>query len=366
MEAMGLDTSFYKNKKVFITGHTGFKGSWLTSWLIYSGAIVKGYALKPDTDPSMFNILEIENKIENVFADINDLKKIKDEVSDFKPEIVFHLAAQPLVRESYSDPQYTFSTNVLGTVNLLEAVRNCSSVKSLVIITTDKVYKNHEKAEGYKENEELGGYDPYSASKACCEIVADSYRQSFFNKSEVLIATARAGNVIGGGDWSKDRIIPDAVKAFSIGEKLKVRNPDSVRPWQHVLEPLSGYLMLGEMLYKRKKKFEGAWNFGPEKNDKLNVGELAEIITKSWSSNASYETVKLKDQPHETSLLSLDISKAKSELSWSPVYNSKEALEKTIEWYKDFYSGSKDMCEKTIEQVSQYEELTKSVEHTGA
>ena len=363
MESMGLNTSFYKNKKVFITGHTGFKGSWLTTWLLNSGAIIKGYALQPDTTPSMFNVLELDNKIENVFADINDVKRITKEISDFKPEIVFHLAAQPLVRESYAKPQYTFATNVLGTVNLLEAVRNCASVRSAVIITTDKVYKNFEKAEGYKESEELGGYDPYSASKACCEIVTDSYRQSFFNNSHTLIATARAGNVIGGGDWSKDRIIPDAVKAFSSGEKLTVRNPDSVRPWQHVLEPLSGYLMLGEKLYNGEKEFEGSWNFGPEKNDKMNVGKLAETITEFWGDNASYEEIKLNGQPHETVLLSLDISKAKSKLSWTPSYNSKEALQKTIQWYKSFYTGTADMLRMTSDQIMQFENSKDLIEH---
>ncbi len=362
---MGLDPKFYKDKRVFITGHTGFKGSWLSSWLINSGAIVKGYALAPDTDPSLFNSLDISNKMECVYSDINDMQKVKEEVSSFKPEIVFHLAAQPLVRESYSDPHYTYSTNVLGTVNILEAVRNCPSVKAVVLITTDKVYKNLEKNSGYTETDELGGYDPYSASKACCEIVADCYRQSFFNKSSVLLATARAGNVIGGGDWSKDRIIPDAVKAFSSGNKLSVRNPGSVRPWQHVLEPLSGYLLLGKKLLEGKKEFEGSWNFGPDKNDKLTVGELAAIITDLWGGDAKYEAINLKDQPHETAMLSLDISKAQNKLDWYPFYNSKQALEKTIEWYKGYYNNNK-IYDMTISQIESFENLKKPVEYSGA
>ncbi|CAN5392712.1 CDP-glucose 4,6-dehydratase [soil metagenome] len=364
MEGMGIDTTFYKGKRVFITGHTGFKGSWLTSWLIKSGAVLKGYALAPNTQPALFNILDIGNNIESVYSDISQINKLSKEVDSFKPEIIFHLAAQPLVRESYSDPHYTYNTNVLGTVNILEAARNCSSVRAIVAITTDKVYKNKERDSGYSESDEIGGYDPYSASKACCEIIIDSYRQSFLSKSSVLIVSARAGNVIGGGDWSKDRIIPDAVRSFSSGKKLQVRNPKSVRPWQHVLEPLSGYLMLGKYLLEGKSEFEGPWNFGPLEDDRMNVGELAELIARLWSKDATFEILKLDGQLHETKLLSLDINKARTKLNWQPSYNSGKALEKTIKWYSEYYKGT-DMNELTRSQIEDFEKLSCQVEYSG-
>ncbi len=330
--------AFYKNKKIFLTGHTGFKGSWMLAWLHSMGCIVKGYALAPENKNDLFNIIDGNSISESIIADIRDKEKLKKEIAAFQPDILFHLAAQPLVRTSYADPLLTFETNVLGTANVLEALRSLEKKCAVVIITTDKVYHNLESNHFYSETDRLGGYDPYSASKAAAEIICDSYRNSFFYPSEndkhtKAIATARAGNVIGGGDWSKDRIIPDVINALQKEEKIKVRNPTAVRPWQHVLEPVGAYLLLAKNLYSNAAAFSGAWNFGPDKNDTLSVKELVECAIQKWG-KGSYGTPEQKNQPHEATLLKLDITKATEALDWKPTYTSVQAIEKTIAWYK--------------------------------
>ncbi|MFA5105518.1 MAG: CDP-glucose 4,6-dehydratase [Candidatus Micrarchaeia archaeon] len=327
---------FYSGKKVFLTGHTGFKGSWLVKMLDMLGAQVTGYALKPDTDPSLFQAAGIGKISKSHFEDIRDLARLKAAINKAQPEIVFHLAAQPLVRQSYADPVYTFDTNVMGTANVLEALRGCDSARAAVMITTDKVYENKELDYAYKETDRLGGYDPYSSSKACAELVISSYRNSFFPDSGCHIASARAGNVIGGGDWSKDRLIPDMVRSIYEGRKLEIRYPKSVRPWQHVLDPLNGYLMLGQKLHE-SAKYCGAYNFAPAENEKATV----EQIIKSGISilgKGEYSIFK-GEKPHEAGMLRLDASKARKELGWKPMLGTKDALRLTFEWYNEYYGG---------------------------
>lgn len=344
---------FWKGKRVLITGHTGFKGSWISFWLDKLGAEICGYSLAPDSQPNLFENLEIESKIRSVFGDIRDLPSFEKVISEFRPEIVLHLAAQSLVRRSYREPVETYTTNVIGTINVLEGVRKTDSVRSVVTITTDKVYENKEWLWAYRENERLGGFDPYSNSKACAELAVSSYRNSFFAESACLIATARAGNVIGGGDWSEDRLLPDVFRSLIFGKKLEIRNPASIRPWQHVLEPLAGYLKLAEKLYNGERSFAESWNFGSEDSDAKSVGWILEKIKNVWDEEVNWEISQTK-QPHEARLLKLDSTKAKTELEWLPKLNLEEAISLTAEWYRGF-KDNKDLIALTEKQIDFYQ-----------
>lgn len=348
----------FKGKKVFLTGHTGFKGGWLTAWLHLLGAEVKGYALAPEFELGIYNTIFGDSICESVIADIRDEQKLTSEIVKFGPDIVFHLAAQPLVLRSYAMPTETFDVNVLGTANLLNAIRGLNGKCAVVVITTDKVYQNHEWVYPYREVDILGGYDPYSASKACTELVVDSFRQSFYNIGNFLehgkaLASARAGNVIGGGDWSNDRIVPDIVKSLYSNRKISVRNPYAIRPWQYVLEPLYGYLLLAAELINDPIKYSGAYNFGPLPNDFLSVGELADRAIEFWGSGqwTSPETV---NQPHEARILKLDISKVIDQLNWLPTLNSSQAIEWTISWYR---KSELERLNYTFEQINNYQSL---------
>ncbi len=335
--------NFYKNKKVFVTGHTGFKGTWLCKILINAGAEVTGYALEPPTTPNLFMESGIKNAMNSVIGDIRDLEFFKKVFHLAKPEIAFHLAAQPIVRESYKDPHYTYETNVMGTVNFLEGVRESESIKSVLIVTTDKVYKNNEWEWGYRENEPLNGFDPYSNSKSCTELVTSSYNNSFFSEKEISISTARAGNVIGGGDFAKDRIIPDCVRAVEKGEGIIVRNPHSIRPYQHVLDPLNVYLMIVERQYLNRK-YAGSYNVGPEESDCISTGQLTDLFCKKWGAGANW--VNHNDGgPHEANFLKLDCSRLKKAFNWAPRWRIEEAIEKTIEWSKVYLAGGNTSLE---------------------
>jgi CDP-glucose 4,6-dehydratase len=344
---------FWNGKKILITGHTGFKGSWLAFWLKMLGADVCGYSLAPETEPNLYKDLELENKMRSIIGDVRDLPHFEKTVQSFQPEIVFHLAAQSLVRKSYQEPLETYTTNVIGTINILEAVRRSDSVKSVLIITTDKVYENKEWQRAYREDERLGGFDPYSSSKACAELAVSAYRNSFFTQSDCLIATARAGNVIGGGDWSEDRLLPDVFRSLVFGEKLKIRNPGSIRPWQHALEPLAGYMKLAEKLYQGKRNFAESWNFGPAEEDSKPVGWILNEIKRVWREPVNWE-IDESIQPHEARLLKLDSAKAKNELNWLPKLILKEAVELTAEWYRGF-KDKQDLVELTTGQISSYQ-----------
>lgn len=352
-----LFNGVYKGKKVFITGHTGFKGSWLCLILKQLGADIYGYALDPPTKPSLFCEAKINELITSHIGDIRDLDYLKEVIQKTQPEIVFHLAAQPLVRESYKSPVDTYAINVMGTVNLLEACRNTPSARAIVNVTTDKCYENKEWHWGYRENEPMGGYDPYSNSKGCSELVTSAYRNSFFNHTKyddykVALASARAGNVIGGGDWAEDRLIPDFIKAISKGEKVKIRSPYAIRPWQHVLEPITGYLTLAEKLYTEGSKFAEGWNFGPDDSDSQNVEWIINNICKIWGEGASYE-VDNNPHPHEANYLKLDCSKAKAELGWMPKWNIETTLKSIVDWNKDFQKGE-NIRKVTINQIIKY------------
>ncbi len=341
MENMGIKKLFrnaYHRRKVLVTGHTGFKGSWLSFWLLQMGANVCGYSLSPETRPDHFSLLDM--KVDTHTADIRDAPKLAVCFQSFEPEIVFHLAAQSLVRRSYREPLDTFGVNVMGTANLLEACRVTKSVRAVVIVTSDKCYRNNEWEWGYREIDPMGGHDPYSASKGCAELVTAAFRDSFFSTETghpVLIATARAGNVIGGGDWAEDRLIPDVARAFRKKEVMKIRNPQGLRPWQHVLEPLSGYLMLGRYLLEGKRAFADAWNFGPAEDDTLPVMTLLERLKTHWP-GLELVVDEQQDQPYEAGLLRLDSSKARQKLEWRPVWDCDQALEKTASWYHAFYN----------------------------
>jgi len=348
----------YSGKKVLITGHTGFKGSWLTLWLSKLGADILGYSLEPPTSPNLFTILNLDKKIKHVIGDIRDEQKLLKVFQDFNPDIVFHLAAQPLVRFSYREPKLTYETNIMGTVNLYEAARKTESVRAIVTITSDKCYENKEWIYGYRENDPMGGYDPYSSSKGCAELITSAYRNSFFEKNGVAIATVRAGNVIGGGDWAEDRLVPDCVRFLSAGKDIVIRNPNAIRPWQHVLEPLSGYLWLGALMLSDKDKYNCAWNFGPNDNDVLTVGEVVELVIKYWG-NGNY-LVDSSKQPHEAKILKLDAGKAHLLLNWMPAYNVYEAINKSIDWYKAYYDGNVDMESYTIGQIEEYVGIAKN------
>jgi CDP-glucose 4,6-dehydratase len=347
--------STYEGKKVFITGHTGFKGSWLFSVLHEVGAKIKGYALAPEYEEGLFNVTWNEQVAESTIADIRDKERLKKELVSFQPDFVFHLAAQPLVRRSYEIPAETFEVNVVGTANVLEAVQLLEKKCSVVVITTDKVYQNKEQNILYKEEDTLGGYDPYSASKACTELVVNSFRSSFFNPKnysfhQKAITSARAGNVIGGGDWSKDRIIPDIVRSLKSNKPIEVRNPRSVRPWQHVLEPVCGYLLLGGLLNDEPSKFSKAYNFGPLPDDHLTVEQLVKIAIEFWK-EGKWKDTSDKNAPHEAGLLMLDIKKAMEELQWKPKLDARTSLEWTIKWYKQ---SKEDLSGFTFEQIRRY------------
>jgi CDP-glucose 4,6-dehydratase len=330
--------SSYQNKRVFLTGHTGFKGSWITACLEKLGAEVKGYALAPEYEGGLYDLLVSSSSLQTVIADIRDKKRLQEELVSFEPDFIFHLAAQPLVRRSYQIPAETFEVNVVGTANLLEALIQLKKKCAVVVITTDKVYENKEENILYSEDDVLGGYDPYSASKACAEIAVSSFRNSFFNSKnysthQKALASARAGNVIGGGDWSRDRIFPDIIRSLQNQEEISVRNPDAIRPWQHVLEPITGYLLLGALLDAQPLKYGQAYNFGPSPQDHLSVKELVETVIHNWGSG-KWKDVSDSSQPHEAGLLKLDISKSKRELNWQPRLNTKEAIKWTVNWYQ--------------------------------
>jgi CDP-glucose 4,6-dehydratase len=352
----------WKGRKVFLTGHTGFKGGWLALWLTKLGAEVRGYALDPCTTPSLFEVAKVGSVIEDIRGDIRDAAKLNAAMTEFKPDIVMHLAAQPLVRYSYDDPIGTYETNVIGTARVLEAVRKTPSVRAVVSVTTDKCYENKETLRPYKESDPLGGYDPYSSSKACAEIVSAAYRQSYFPVAElakhrVALATARAGNVIGGGDWSTDRLIPDLVRGFLAGEAVRIRRPKAIRPWQHVLESLFGYIRLAEELYQQDPKFATAYNFGPAEEDAQPVEWIAEKMTKFWGDGATWV---LDPDPgvHEAGYLKLDAGKAHAELGWTPRLDLETALEWLVAWYRGWEAGDA-MQEFSLNQIAEYEALTR-------
>lgn len=348
-----MDLSFYKNKKVFLTGHTGFKGTWLSRILIFAGADVTGYSLEPPTSPSLFVATDTASQMKSIIGDIRDREKLVDAVKDAKPDIVLHLAAQPIVRTSYKDPVGTYETNVIGTVNVLEGIRHVSSVKSFVNITTDKVYKNKEWFWGYREDEELCGLDPYSNSKSCSELVTHSYKNSFFAETDSpAISAARSGNVIGGGDYATDRIIPDCIRAAEAGKEIILRNPHSTRPYQHVLECLRGYLMLAQKQYE-DKSFAGNYNFGPDDESCVTTGELATLFCETWGNGAAWKNVSEADAPHEAHFLKLDCSKSKSVLGWHPKWGIRQAVEKIVEWEKTVRSGT-SAAEITDRQIKEY------------
>jgi CDP-glucose 4,6-dehydratase len=354
---MTIDKHFWKNKRILITGHTGFKGSWLYLLLDRLGSRVSGYALEPPTNPSMFELGKIGELGNSQIGDIRENKKLLGFIQSVKPEIIFHLAAQPLVRESYKNPVETYEINVMGTVNLLEAVRQTNGVKAVVNVTSDKCYENKEWSWGYRENEPMGGYDPYSNSKGCSELVTSAYRNSYFNSKDyhlhgVALASARAGNVIGGGDWAEDRLIPDFMRAINLGKELKIRSPLAIRPWQHVLESLSGYLMLAERLYTFGPEYAKPWNFGPDDNDAKNVEWIVNRFSELWGEGFSY-SIDSTSQLHEATYLKLDCSKAKDRLGWKPVWNLDQALYFTVQWYHAWFD-KKDMRKVTENQISKY------------
>lgn len=352
--------AFYKKKKVFITGHTGFKGAWMVSALLGMGAEVAGYALESPTNPSLFGVCGFEKEMRSELGDIRDLAHLEETMSEFDPDIVIHMAAQPLVRESYRKPIYTYETNVMGTVNVLECVRLQNNVKSFLNVTTDKVYLNRELGQAFTEDEPLDGYDPYSNSKSCSELVTHSYKSSFFDGSDVAISTARAGNVIGGGDFAKDRIVPDCVRAVEKGEPIIVRNPHSTRPYQHVLEPVMAYLLIAKRCYE-DISLAGSYNVGPDESDCLTTGELADIFCTKWNEAASQDSSLKRASwlnrsdggPHEASFLKLDSSKIKKTFGWKPTWDAEKAIEKTVEWTIDYFTG-KSVRDTVAKQIEEY------------
>lgn len=351
-----IDKSFWKNKKVLVTGHTGFKGSWLSIWLNEMGAEVIGYALEPYSEKDNFVLSRIGEKITDIRGDIRDLNHMEQVFEKYKPEIVFHLAAQPLVRLSYEQPKETYEINVMGTLNVLECIRNNEYTKAAIMITTDKCYDNKEQIWGYRENEPFGGYDPYSSSKGCAEILIASYRNSFMNpkdyeKHHKSIASVRAGNVIGGGDWAKDRIIPDCIRAIEAGEEIQIRSPQSVRPWQHVLEPLSGYLLLAQKMYENPVKYAEGWNFGPNLDSIVPVWEIGNLLIKHYG-KGQLKDVSDPNAVHEAKLLALDIAKARFILGWKPKMNIEKTIQMTAEWYKRY--KTENVYELCVEQIEEY------------
>ena len=348
-----VNTAFWQGKRVFVTGHTGFKGSWLSLWLQSMGATVKGFALGPPTAPSLFEQAGIAAGMESEIGDIRDLAAITAGMKAFNPDILIHMAAQPLVRLSYREPVETYATNVMGTVHVLEAARQCSQLKAIINVTTDKCYENREWVWGYRENEPMGGYDPYSNSKGCSELVTTAYRSSFFNTTDTpALASARAGNVIGGGDWAEDRLIPDILRAFEQRQPVIIRNPLATRPWQHVLEHLSGYLMLAEKLYSEGTAYAEGWNFGPREEDVQPVEWILKHMVEHWGDGASWQ-LDINPQPHEAQLLKLDISKATSLLKWQPRWSLEKALESIVEWQQCWIAKG-NIRQKTLDQIDLY------------
>jgi len=346
----------FKNKTVLVTGHTGFKGSWLCIWLKELGANIVGYALEPYTERDNFVVSGLKDKITHITGDVRNFQKLPKVFEEYQPEFVFHLAAQAIVRESYKNPKETYDINIGGTVNVLECCRITDSVRVVINVTSDKCYENKEWVWGYRENDPMGGYDPYSSSKGCSELITAAYRNSFFNpidfeKHGKSLSSARAGNVIGGGDWQKHRIIPDCIRALENDKPIEIRSPRATRPWQHVLEPLSGYLLLAAKMYEEPQKFCGAWNFGPNQDSIITVGKVANMIVAKWGSG-SWIDKSDKSEPHEANLLSLDISKAKSYLNWSPGWNTAKTIEKTVEWYKEY--GRVDPYQICVKQINEY------------
>ena len=348
-----MNSAFWRGKRVFLTGHTGFKGSWLSLWLQSLGAELTGFALALPTQPSLFDVAHVTDGMRSIIGDIRDLDNLQRAMQVAQPEIVVHMAAQALVSLSYQNPVETYSTNVLGTVNLLEAVRHTPGVKAVVVVTTDKCYENREWVWGYRENEPMGGYDPYSSSKGCAELITGAYRRSFLQDQNVAVATARAGNVIGGGDWAADRLIPDILRAFEQTQPVVIRNPHATRPWQHVLEPLSGYLTLAERLYTQGQAFAEGWNFGPQDDDARPVQWIVEHMATSWGKGASWQQDG-GTHPHEANYLKLDISKAKARLDWQPRWPLSSALEKITTWHQAYLAPT-NMHEFTMQQIQQYQ-----------
>jgi CDP-glucose 4,6-dehydratase len=352
MEGLGMNPSFWKDKTVFLTGHTGFKGGWIAHWLYELGAAVHGYSLEPPTQPNFFTETQLQKRlVQSTIGDIRDLAALTSALKAAKPDIIIHMAAQPLVRESYKTPVETFAANVMGTVNLLEAARQVGTAKAIVNITTDKCYENKEWLWPYRENDRLGGHDPYSASKACAEIAAAAYRNSFLEDANIHLASVRAGNVIGGGDWATDRLIPDFLRALDAGKMLTIRSPNAIRPWQHVFEPLSGYLMLAEKLYTEGSAFAEAWNFGPNDEDSKPVSWIVDQLC-AHAPGAKWQ-IENTQQPHEAILLKLDSSKAKAKLGWAPRWNLEMALSKTIEWHL-VWREMKNVSQVCSDHISEY------------
>ena len=350
-----VNPQFWKGKRVFVTGHTGFKGSWLSLWLQLMGAEVKGFSLAPPTQPALFEVAKVGDNMQTEIGDICNLQQLSQSIRAFNPDVLLHLAAQPLVRLSYKEPVDTYSTNVMGTVNVLEAARYAPQLKSVVIITTDKCYENREWEWGYRENEPMGGHDPYSNSKGCAELVVSAYRRSFFYTNDTTaVASARAGNVIGGGDWADDRLIPDILRAFEQQQPVIIRNPLSTRPWQHVLEPLSGYLVLAERLYNEGNAFAEGWNFGPKDDDCQPVQWILEKMVQFWGEGARYEWDK-SEQPHEANFLKLDCSKAATRLKWHPQWRLADTLEKIVHWHRAWLQGA-DMQTYCLYEIKGYME----------
>jgi CDP-glucose 4,6-dehydratase len=359
MEKMGLslplqqsNPDFWRGKRVLITGHTGFKGGWLSLWLQSMGATLRGIALAPPSEPALFEVARVAEGMEHHVADIRDFVAVKAQMDEFQPEIVFHMAAQPLVRLSYSEPAETYATNVMGTVHVLEAARHAGSVKAIVNITTDKCYENREWVWGYREDEPMGGHDPYSSSKGCAELVSSAYRKSFLQEAGIAMATARAGNVIGGGDWALDRLVPDTLRALEKSESVLIRNPHAIRPWQHVLEPLSGYLLLAERLYLHGQHDAEGWNFGPRDEDARPVQWVVEHLCEHWGGGAAW-AIQPGDHPHESSFLKLDISKARRRLDWTPRWSLDVALQQITDWHIAWLNGQ-DMRGVCLNQINHY------------
>lgn len=350
---MMIENFFWRDKRIFITGHNGFKGTWLSLWLNHLGAHVSGYSLQPPTKPNLYDIVEIDQEVDSIIGDIRNQKELESCLCESKPDIIFHFAAQPLVRRSYIKPLETYETNVMGTANLLESALKCPSVRAIIVVTTDKCYDNKEWCWGYREVDALGGMDPYSSSKACAELVTAAYRTSFFKSKGINIATARAGNVIGGGDWAQDRLIPDCMRALENSEEIIVRNPQAIRPWQHVLDALYGYLLLAEQLYKNEQPVDSAWNFGPDINAEISVAHIVQNICKLWGENAAYH-FESANALHEAKFLKVDNAKARQYLGWKPIWNIDESVKNTVEWYKAYLENA-DMKQLCLKQIDEYQ-----------
>lgn len=350
---MVVNAAFWAGRRVLLTGHTGFKGGWLALWLQELGAEVCGYALPVSAEPSLWQVTRLAERVPGTLADIRDAQRVAEAVAVFRPEVVLHLAAQPLVRESYRTPAETYATNVMGTVNLLQALRHCDSVRAVVVVTSDKCYENREWLWPYRESDGLGGHDPYSSSKACVELLCASWRESFLRECGIALATARAGNVIGGGDWSADRLLPDILRAWQAGQSLTLRYPQAVRPWQHVLEPLHGYLSLAQALVEQGETVALAWNFGPDNEGLVSVGELVDRLSKRWPGRVSW-TVEPAEQPREAGLLALDSSQAHARLGWRPRWTLQQAIERTLDWHQAWQTGE-DMQTFSRAQIAAYQ-----------